>query len=123
MQLLPTALALLLSAAPSEARSPGQLHVLAINGGGDRQDNFASHLAHLRQLIEVLGAAGVPRDRITVLASDGGDAAPDLAIREPEPEHAWLLEGTPVERWLGDLTTYENTTLPGVELRPATLAS
>lgn len=123
MQLLPIALALLLSAALPETRSPGQLHVLAINGGGDRQDNFASHLAHLRQLLEVLATAGVPRDRITVLASDGGDGAPDLATREPEPEHAWLLEGTPVDRWLRDLTTYESSALPAVELRPATLAS
>ena len=123
MQFLPMALALLLAAAPPGTRSPGQLHVLAINGGGDRLDNFASHLAHLRQLLEVLSAAGVPRDRITVLASDGGDGAPDLATREPEPEHAWLLQGTPVDRWLRDLTTYESSTLPGVELRPATLAS
>ena len=111
------------SAPAARAAEPGNLYVLAINGGGDKLDNFASHLAHLRQFTQLLAAAGIPNDHLTVLASDGSNPAPDLATREPEPESAWLLQGTHVDRLLRDLTTYENSSLPGVELRPATVAS
>lgn len=114
--------ALLLLAAPSVPAARGELYVLAINGGGDRLDNFASHLAHLHQLVALLGAAGVPKDHITVLASDGSNPAPDLATREPDPEHAWLLQGTHVDPLLRDLTTFASSSLPGVDLRPATSA-
>src|SRR5450759_5476843 len=111
------ALALILAAAPARGQAAGGRRVLASNGGGDRLENFASHLAHLRQLVELLAAAGIPRDHLTVLSSDGGDPAPDLATREPEPENAWLLQGTHVDPLLRDLTTYENSALPGVDLR------
>ena len=40
--------------------------MLAINGGGDKLDNFASHLEHLRQLAALLATAGVPRDHVVV---------------------------------------------------------
>jgi hypothetical protein len=107
----------------SHAEDGRGLFVVAINGGGDKQDNFASHLGHLQQLMHVLAAAGIPRDHITVLASDGSTAAPDLATREPEAENAWLLQGTQFDPILRDLTTFENSQLPGVDLRPATVAS
>lgn len=100
-----------------------ELYVLAINGGGDRMDNFASHLSHLQQLTRLLAATGVPRDHVVVLASDGQDPASDLATRAPEPEHAWLLQGTPVDPWLRDLLSFENSSLPGIALRPATRKS
>jgi hypothetical protein len=121
--MLAITLATLLFATPAPAPGQGELHVLAINGGGDRLDNFASHLAHLRQLVDLLAAAGVAKSHITVLASDGNDPVPDLATREPDPEHVWLLQGTHVDPLLRDLTTYESSALPGVDLRPATLAS
>jgi len=39
-------------ATPATAETTdGHLYVLAINGGGDKLDNFASHLGHLRQLV------------------------------------------------------------------------
>jgi hypothetical protein len=101
----------------------GDLFVLAVNGGGDKQDNFASHLGHLKQLVELLHATGVPRDHITVLSSDGQDPTPDLATRDADPGNAWLLQGTRLDPILRDLTKYENSSLPGVDLRPATLAS
>jgi len=107
----------------AQAAEPSGLYVLAINGGGDKQDNFASHLAHLRQLMQLLTASGIPRDHITVLASDGSNTAPDLATREPEPESAWLLQGTHVDRLLRDQMTYEDSSLAGITLRPATVAS
>jgi hypothetical protein len=114
---------LLMLAPAAQAAEPSGLYVLAINGGGDKLDNFASHLAHLRQLTDLLAASGIPRDHITVLASDGSNPAPDLATREPEPENAWLLQGTRVDPLLRDLTTYEDSALPGIDLRPATVAS
>ena len=113
----------LMFAPAARAAEPSGLYVLAINGGGDKLDNFASHLAHLRQLTDLLAASGIPRDHITVLASDGSNPAPDVATREPEPENAWLLQGTRVDPLLRDLTSYENSALPGIDLRPATVAS
>lgn len=121
-----SATCLLLLAMPVVAAAQdkaGDLFVLAVNGGGDKQDNFASHLGHLRQLVELLHATGVPRDHITVLSSDGQDPSPDLATREADPENAWLLQGTRLDPLLRDLTSYENSALPGVDLRPATIAS
>lgn len=109
-------------AQPGHGDAPGALYVLAINGGGDKLDNFASHLGHLRQLVELLSTAGIPRDHVTVLASDGQDPAPDLATRESDPDNAWLLQGTRLDPLLRDLTTYESSSLPGVDLRPATVA-
>ena len=123
MRTLAAALSLLVLAGPAGGESHGELHVLAINGGGDKLDNFASHLAHLHQLVDLLAAAGIPKQHITVLAGDGDDPAPDLATREADPENAWMLQGTHVDPSLRDLTTYESSALPGIVLRPATVAS
>jgi len=46
----------------------------------------------------------------------------DLAVREPEPEGTWLLEGTAVGELLHHTTTFENSILAGYNLRPATRA-
>jgi len=116
---------LLLAAAPlraAEPVAPEHLHVLMISGGGDRENNFASHLSHLRQFADLIARAQVPRDHVTVLASDGSNSAPDLAVRGPEPEGTWLLEGTAVGDLLRHATDFENSTLPGYSLRPATRA-
>jgi hypothetical protein len=121
-RMLAVPLCMMLTAHAAAARS-GELYVLAISGGGDKLDNFASHLAHLRQLTDLLATAGIPRDHITVLASDGADPAPDLATRDPEPEFSALLQGTRVESLLRDFTTYESSTLAGIALRPATVSS
>jgi hypothetical protein len=120
---LALAAALFMHTPTGQAAETNELYVLAINGGGDKLDNFASHLAHLRQLTQLLAASGIPRDHITVLASDGSNPAPDLATRDPEPENAWLLQGTRVDPLLRELTTYEDSSLSGVDLRPATVAS
>jgi hypothetical protein len=116
---------LLLASVPvraAEPVAPERLHVLMINGGGDRENNFASHLSHLRQLADLLERARVPRDQVTILASDGSNPAPDLAVRTPEPEGSWLLEGTAVGDLLRQSTGFENSTLDGYSLRPATRA-
>jgi len=110
------------SARAAEPVAPDHLHVLAIDGGGDREDNFASHLSHLRQFAALIERARVPRDRVFILASDGSNPEPDLAVRAPEPEGTWLLEGTAVGDLLRHLTDFENSTLAGYSLRPATRA-
>jgi hypothetical protein len=45
-----------------------------------------------------------------------------LAVRGPEPEGTWLLEGTAVGDLLRHTTGFENSTLAGYSLRPATRA-
>jgi hypothetical protein len=110
------------SARAAESVAPQRLHVLMISGGGDRDNNFASHLSHLRQFADLLDLAHVPRDHVIILASDGSNPAPDLAVREPEPEGAWLLEGTAVGEILRHTTSFENSTIAGYSLRPATRA-
>jgi hypothetical protein len=49
---------LVVLAPAAQAAETKWLYVLAINGGGDKLDNFASHLAHLRQLTQLLAASG-----------------------------------------------------------------
>ena len=47
--------------------------------------------SHLRR-------AGVPPERLTILAGDGDDPAADLATRRESPPDAWMLEGTDLDR-------------------------
>ncbi len=125
------ALAALLSAlgarTPARADAPvtpaSGLHVLVINGGGSAADNFASHVAHVRRLLDTMARAGVPKGRITVLASDGADPAPDVAVRDERPEAFWLLEGTRLDKELAPPPHLESTTLPGVAHESATRAA
>src|SRR5579875_3568985 len=95
--------------------APPRLYALLVSGGGDRAHNYQSHVLHLRQLLAVLHAAGVPPEHVTVLASAGTDPAPDLAVRELEPEPAfWLIAETPAGPALAPPVTVANTALHGV---------
>jgi hypothetical protein len=108
------------AARAAEPPAPGRVYVLMINGGGDADDNFRSHVRHLEELSQLLLAGGVPADHISVLASDGDDPGADVAIRQPDPDNFWLLEGTPAERWLAEPVAHESTRLPNLPLQPAT---
>src|SRR3954453_21813996 len=115
-------LALATAAPPAhaaEAPAPGRVYVLMINGGGGADDNFRSHVLHLEELSQLLLAGGVPADHISVLASDGDDPGADVAIRQPDPDNFWLLEGTPPERWLAEPVAHAGTRLPNLPLQPA----
>ena len=106
----------------------GRLHVLLLNGGGNPEENFKSHLLHVQEMTTVLLGRGLDAERLTVMASDGQNARPDVAVRQNDPETFWLLEGTGLERALREPITYENTTIPGtggkpVPVSPATRAS
>jgi thiol-disulfide isomerase/thioredoxin len=109
--------------APPEARgrtSP-HLHVVMVNGGGNKNINYQSHLLHVQHLHDLLVRTGVRPERITVFSGDGADPAEDLAVREGQRERDfWLLRGTRLEYPLATPITYANSTVPGTTLRPAT---
>ena len=108
---------------PGETFRP-RLFVLAINGGASPRKNFLSHLVHLQDLVDLLHSAGVPSDRITVLAGDGNDPEPDLIRREDGlgPE-AWRLTGTAGEEYFSPRQVMGNSEVRGATLYPATKAS
>ena len=108
----------LAGAAP--AGQGGRLFVLMINGGGSREENFASHLSHLRELSAHLLAAGLPKDQISVLSSDGSDPSPDFAQRRSPLARFGLLEGTGLGKELAEPLHFENSTVAGLTLLPAT---
>ena len=106
----------------STTSRPGRLHALLINGGQSPLKNYQSHLVHLSTLIDLLRASGV--DDITVMASDGPDPAPDLAVRDRQTNTSfWLIDGLPVAEKLKPEIRLENSEIPGTVLQPATRAS
>ncbi len=116
-----------LAAAPARPSVPpvdvARLHVLMINGGATKNQNYQSHLLHLRGLYEVLRRAGVPSGMISLYVSDGADPAADVAVREAQPEaDFWLLEGSRLEEPLRTPVVYESSVVPGAVLGAATRA-
>ena len=98
-----------------------RLRVLIINGGASRAQNYQSHFLHVQRLLELLEQGGVPSDRISIFDADGPDPAPDMAMRELQPEaDFWRLRGTRLEQPLAMQIIYANSTLPGLTLQPAT---
>jgi hypothetical protein len=120
----PVATAAATAPAPAATAAPaGRLYVLMINGGGSRDDNYASHVAHLRELTARLLKGGVPNDRITILSSDGSNPAADFARRQPALENMNLLDGTALQKLLAEPLDFENSTVDGIKLLPATRAT
>lgn len=99
------------------------LHALLLNGGGLPAQNYQSHLLHVRELRAMLARMGVPDARVSVFSSDGSDPGQDVAVRlsQPEPEF-WLLEGSRLEAPLRTPIVYEDSTVDGTVLAPATQA-
>ena len=120
--------AVLLAACRARAVAPdaspvARLHVVMVNGGGSKAQNYQSHFLHLRRLLALLDGAGVPSDRITVFSADGDDPEADMAVREIEPDADFqLLRGTHLGAALGAQIVYANSEIPGVPLRVATRA-
>jgi len=109
-------------AARDREAPPPRVTALLLNGGGTPSVNYQSHLSHLRLLVKVLGEAGVPARRITILSGDGPNPAADVALREAQPEEDfWLLGGTRLEAPFRTPITFENTSLPGYALKAATM--
>jgi hypothetical protein len=107
------------AAAPS-TEATSRLFVLAINGGGSPKQNYKSHLLHLQGLVDLLHSAGVPEERITVLAGDGSAPTPDLIEKALDlgPE-SWRLYGTEVDEQLSHLGLMGNSAVKGATLYPA----
>ncbi len=108
------------SAAPVDVK---RLHVLMLSGGGTPQQNFRSHLSHLQQFLGILDKAQVPRDRVSVLASDGEHPGADLALLDVQPEEGlWLLDRTPLQDLLAPSLEFISSRIEGIKLMPATQA-
>lgn len=112
--------ALLAAEEPGPPTSPERVHALLINGGGNANANYASHLEHIRELTALLHRAGVAREHVTVLSGDGDDPASDLAVGIPASEGQWLLRAVPGSDDLTRPTRKENSTIPDILLHPAT---
>lgn len=123
MRLLLLLLASLAQPPPAPGKTPARVHALLVNGGGSPDINFHSHLSHLEKLVALLDRAGIPRDRVTVLASDGDSPQPDLASSDEQPEGFWLIEPTALGSRLAPRPKLIDSRLPGVKLAPATRAS
>jgi thiol-disulfide isomerase/thioredoxin len=110
------------SAGPIEPGS--RIQAILINGGSKKKSNYHSHLVHVRRLTRLLIESGVPKNNITIFASDGPDEAPDLAIREPGRfrEH-WLIQDTDLDKLLGPPVHHVNSTVEGLRLLPAKKAA
>lgn len=104
----------------SETVANGRVWAMLVNGGGSPEKNYQSHILHVRELIELLEVRGVARDRISVVASDGRDPTPDLAVLSASDEHAgWLIDRLPVGRMLAPALELVDTRLEGVEIATA----
>jgi len=98
-----------------------RLQVVLLNGGGEPSINLFSHLQHVRQLSDLLLRQGLAAADITIFNADGTDPAADFAVRELQPEiDFWLLRGTRLTRHLRTRRQYENSTVDGFTVRPAT---
>jgi thiol-disulfide isomerase/thioredoxin len=110
-------------AAPDKAVQ-ARIEAILINGGHQHKSNYHSHLVHLRRLARLLRAAGVERQRITIMASDGPNPAADLAVREPgQFQDHWLIQGTEPGSLLGPPVMQINSTVAGMRLLPAKKAT
>lgn len=99
-----------------------RIHAVLLNGGGNKEQNYRSHLLHLVHVAELLDVAGVPQENVAVFSGDGPDPEPDLAIRgrNESRKHFWLVEGTGALAWLRPPKQYQNTELPPHRVMPAT---
>lgn len=101
---------------------PAHVFALLINGGGNPDSNYSSHVRHLERMLATLDAAGVPRAHVSVFASDGSNPADDVASRSAEPESFGWLEDTRLGERLRPPLELSSTTLPNVTVAPATRA-
>jgi thiol-disulfide isomerase/thioredoxin len=100
------------------------LKVAIIAGGGRPEINYHSHLTHVRGLVELLDARGVPREDVAVFWADGQSDAPDRAVRTSSAEVPgdWVLQETPLDALTSIPVTQVDTTaddLLGIRALPA----
>jgi thiol-disulfide isomerase/thioredoxin len=108
----------------SQTRSSGRtavVHALLINGGSQPASNYLSHLQHLQEMVQLLGARGIAPEHIHVFSADGQDPAADLATRSVAPPDFWLIEDTTLGKRVKPGVQLVNTVWDAVKLRPARL--
>jgi thiol-disulfide isomerase/thioredoxin len=102
----------------------GSFKAVLVNGGGNREMNFQSHLTHVRDLVKLLQANGSNAADLTIFSGDGADPAPDLATRahidaDDESSGAVWLVPPGLLRALNPIE-YVDSTVAGYSLQPAT---
>ncbi len=103
------------------AQAHGSLWAIIINGGRRPEENYQSHLLHVRQAVRIVTHAGVPPERIAAFMSDGDDPSPDVAVRErTDIDEFWRLAGTRVESTLRPPIAFIDAKIDGLHARPAT---
>jgi hypothetical protein len=110
-------------AAARPSSSSPRVWVALINGGGSAERNYQSHLLHVRELVDLLGARGVERRRMAVFASDGDDPTPDLAVLDRRDDGAfWLVDGLSVGEALRPEIHLVDSSVDGIDLYEASRA-
>ena len=110
--------------APDTARPPKPpTHALLLNGGGNREINYQSHLIHVRKVIELLVRNGVGAEDIAIFSGDGSDPAVDLATRDLNQEAEFWLLPSAAARYLRPPIIYVDSSIEGFNLRPARQAA
>ncbi|MDX2171447.1 MAG: redoxin family protein [Deltaproteobacteria bacterium] len=100
----------------------GSFKAVLVNGGGNREMNFQSHLTHVRDLVALLHANGGSAADLTIFSGDGADPAPDLATRahiEDDADNGFWLVPPGLLRALNPIE-YIDSTVAGYTLQPAT---
>ncbi|MFQ5479331.1 MAG: C13 family peptidase [Candidatus Binatia bacterium] len=111
---------------PADSSTPyqGATWALLINGGDKPEINYQSHLLQVRELRDILMDSGIEVDHTVVFSSDGTDPRADLAVREIQPQKDfWLIEGLPIGAALRTEIHFENSSVEGVRVQPATKES
>jgi thiol-disulfide isomerase/thioredoxin len=111
--------ALAAGSAGADEPPAGVTHALLINGGQRPAANYQSHLQHLQDMVDLLEWRGVALENIQIFSADGDDPAPDLAVRDAQPERFWLVDGTRVGKRLRPRAEVTNTPWQGIRLQPA----
>ncbi|MEO8602738.1 MAG: redoxin family protein [bacterium] len=109
------------SAAPPPIFQRGTFKAVLVNGGGQKEVNFQSHLTHVRALVDYLHASGAPAADVTIFTADGTDPAADPATRArvDDSGDAWILPPGLLRRL--HPIEYVDSSVAGYTLRPATL--
>jgi len=109
---------------PKPLPPASQLWAILVNGGRRPQENYQSHLLHIRQAVRIVANAGVAPERMAVFMSDGVDPTADVAVRSlNDARGAWRLIGTRAASSLTPPLTFVDSKVDGVEAHPATRAA
>ncbi|MCB9639665.1 MAG: redoxin domain-containing protein [Myxococcales bacterium] len=100
------------------------VHAILLNGGGEAESNYYSHVLYLRMMRMILQERGLLSSQIDIFSSDGDDPAPDQAIlTQRKDKEGWLFEGRRESRLYARRPKLINTHIAQTTLYPATKKS